>query len=47
MATMEMAIVTPIFNREIDDFAQMSIIVRSFILHPHLGFLLVQTRYNS
>ena len=41
MATREMAIAPPIFNREIKNFAQISTIVRTIILHQHFGFLLV------
>ena len=44
MATREMAIPPPIFNREIKNFAQISTIVRTIILHPNFGFLLVQTK---
>ena len=47
MATREMAIAPPIFNREIKNFAQISTIVRTIILHQHLGFLLVQTKNNE
>ena len=47
MATREMAIAPPIFNREIKNFAQISIIVRTIILHQHFRFLLVQTKYNE
>ena len=47
MATREMAIAPPIFNREIKNFAQISTIVRTIILHPHFGFLLVQTKNNE
>ena len=44
MATTEMAMAPPIFNREIENFAQISTIVRTIILHPDVGFLLVQTK---
>ena len=44
MATREMAITPPIFNREIKNFAQISTIIRTIILPPHFGFLLVQTK---
>ena len=47
MATREMAIVPPIFNREIRNFAQILTIVRTIILHQHFGFLLVQTKDNE
>ena len=47
MATREMAIAPPMFNREIKNFAQISTIVRTIILHPHFGFLLVQTKSNE
>ena len=47
MATREMAIAPPIFNREIKNFAQISTIVRTIILHQHFGFLLVQTKNNE
>ena len=47
MATREMAIAPPIFNRQIKNFAQISTIVRTKILHPHFGFLLVQTKNNK
>ena len=47
MATREMAIAPPIFNREIKIFAQISTIVHIIILHPHFGFLLVQTINNE
>ena len=47
MATSEMAIAPPIFNREIKNFAQISTIVRTIILYPHFGFLLVQTKNNE
>ena len=43
MATTEMAIAPSIINREIKNFAQISTIVRTIILHQHFGFLLVQT----
>ena len=46
MATREMAIAPPIFNREIKNFAQISTIVRTIILH-HFGFLLIQTKNNE
>ena len=44
MATRKIAIAPPIFNREIKNFAQISTIVRTIILYPYFGFLLVQTR---
>ena len=44
MATREMAIAPPIFNREIKNFTQISTIVRTIILHQHFGFLFVQTK---
>ena len=44
MAKREMAIAPPIFNREIKNFAQISTIVRTIILHPYFRFLFVQTR---
>ena len=47
MATRKMAIVPPIFNREIKNFAQITTIVRTIILHQHFGFLLVQTKNNE
>ena len=47
MATWEMAIAPPIFNREIKNFAQISTIVRTIILHQHFGLLLVQTKTNE
>ena len=47
MATREMAIASPIFCREIKNFAQISIIVRTIILHQHFGFLLVQTKNDE
>ena len=47
MATREMAIAPPIFNREIKNFAQISTIVHTITLHPHFGFSLVQTKYNK
>ena len=47
MATKEMAIAPPIFNREIENFAQICTIVCTIILHPYFGFLLVQTRNNE
>ena len=47
MATREMAIAPPIFNREINNFAQISTIVCKIILHQHFGFLLVQTKNNE
>ena len=42
-----MAIALPIFHREIQNFAQISTIFRTIILHPYFGFLLVQTRNNE
>ena len=47
MATREMAIAPPIFNREIKNFAQILTIVRTIILHQHFGFLLVQTKNEN
>ena len=47
IATREIAIAPPIFNREIKNFAQISTIVRTIILHAYFGFLLVQTRNNE
>ena len=47
MATREMAITPPIFNGEIKNFAQILTIVRTIILHPHFGFLLIQTKNNE
>ena len=47
MATTKMAIAPPILNREIKNFVQISTIVRTIILHPHFGFLLVQTKNNG
>ena len=47
MATTEIAIAPPIFNREIKNFAQISTIVRTIILHQLFGFLLVQTKNNE
>ena len=47
MATKEGAIASPIFNREIKNFAQFSTIVHTIILHQHFGFLLVQTKNNE
>ena len=47
MATREMAIALPIFNREIKNLTQSSTIVRTIILHQHFGFLLVQTKNNE
>ena len=44
MATREMALVPPVFNREIKNFAQISTIVRTIILRQHFGFLLVQQK---
>ena len=46
-ATRELAIAPPIFNREIKNFAQILAIVRTINLHPHFGFLLVQTKNNE
>ena len=37
MATKEMSIAPPIFNRDIKNFAQISTIARTIILHPHFG----------
>ena len=47
MATREIAIAPPIFNREIKNFAQISTIVCTIILHPHFEFLLAQTKNNE
>ena len=47
MTTGKMAIALPIFNRQIKNFVQISNIVRTIILHPHFGFLLVQTKNNE
>ena len=47
MATREVAIAPPIFNREIKNVAQISTIVRAIISHQHFGFLLVQTKNNE
>ena len=47
MATREMAIAPPIFNREIKNFAQISNIAPTIILRPHFRFLLVQTKNNE
>ena len=47
LATREMVIAPPIFNREIKNLAQISTIVRTIILHPHFGFVLVQTKNNE
>ena len=47
MATREMAIAPPISNREIKNFAQISTIFRTIILHQHFGFLVVQTKNNE
>ena len=47
MVTTEMAIAPPIFSREIKNFAQISTIVCTIILHQHFGFLLVQTKNNE
>ena len=47
MATREMAIAPPIFNREIKQFAYISTIVRTIILHQHFGFFLVETKNNE
>ena len=47
MATREMAIAPPIFNREIKNFLQILTIVRTIILHQHFGFLLFQTKNNE
>ena len=47
MATREMAITPPIFNREIKYFAQICTIVCTIILNPYFGFLLVQTKNNE
>ena len=47
MVTREMAIAPPVFNREIQNLAQIWTIVRTIILHPHFGFLLVQTKNNE
>ena len=47
MATREIAIAPPTFNREIKNFAQISTIVRTIILHQHFRFLLVQTKNSE
>ena len=47
METREMAIAPPIFNREIKNFALISTLVCTIILHQHFGFLLVQTKNNE
>ena len=47
MAKREMAIAPPNFNREIQNFAQISTIVCTIILDPRFGFLLVQTKNNE
>ena len=47
MATREMAIAPPIFNQEVKNFAQISTIVCTIILHQHFGYLLVQTKNNE
>ena len=47
MATREITIAPQIFNREIKNFAQISTIVRTIILHPYFVFWLVQTRNNE
>ena len=47
MAARETAVVPPILNREIKNFAQISTIVCTIILHPYFGFLFVQTRNNE
>ena len=47
MATREMAIAPPIFNREIKYFAQICTIVCIIVLHSYSAFLLVQTRNNE
>ena len=47
MATREMVIAPPIFNREIKTFAQICTIVCTMTLHPYFGFLMVQTRNNE
>ena len=47
MSTREMAIAPPIFNQEVKNFAQISTIVRTIILHQHFGYLLVQTKNNE
>ena len=47
MATREIAIAPPIFNREVKHFAQISTIVRTIVLDQHFGFLLVQTKNNE
>ena len=47
MATREISMAPPIFNREVKNFAQISTIVRTIILHQHFGFLFVQTKNNE
>ena len=47
MATREMAIAPQIFYQKVTNFAQISTIVRTIILHQHIGFLLVQTKNNE
>ena len=46
MATRDMAITPPIFNRKIKYFAQKCTVC-TVILHPYFGFLLVQTKNNE
>ena len=47
MATREMAITSPVFNREMKYLVQVCTIVCTIILHPCFGFLLVQTGNNE
>ena len=47
MTTRETAKAPPIFNREIKYWSQICTIVCTIILHPYLGFLLVQARNNE
>ena len=47
MTTTEMAIASPIFNRDIKNLAQIYTIVCTIILHPYFGFLLVRTINND
>ena len=47
MATREMAIAPPNFNREIKNFTQILTIVRTIIFHQYFGFFLVQTKNNE
>ena len=47
MATRETAIAASIFNREINNLAQIFTIVWTIILHQYFGFLFVQTKNNE